>query len=185
MKVIAEPLCQILAALSHKAGVPSSETPPDINDKRYEKSGFKAVLQIIYDKPTTIPANHHVGSENSFLIQSLNRTSCGIAIFNSKKQIIFANSAAPIARGIDGKDYLALEFLNEPSISEWLDEISNKETKAEQRWYRIATNPEVVKTTKIYDIVASFEKGTEGRSHEGQSGALEAPDRSWLGHEQV
>jgi len=164
MKVIAEPLCQILAALSHKAGVSSSETPPDINDKRYEKSGFKAVLQIIYDKPTTIPANHHVGSENSFLIQSLNRTSCGIAIFNSKKQIIFANSAAPIARGIDGKDYLALEFLNEPSISEWLDEISNKETKAEQRWYRIATNPEVVKTTKIYDIVASFEKGAEGET---------------------
>ena len=30
MKVIAEPLCQILAALSHKAGVSSSETPPDI-----------------------------------------------------------------------------------------------------------------------------------------------------------
>ena len=155
---------EILAALSHKAGVSSSETPPDINDKRYEKSGFKAVLQIIYDKPTTVPANHHVGSENSFLIQSLNRTSCGIAIFNNKKQIIFANSAAPIARGIDGKDYLALEFLNEPSISEWLDEISDKETKAEQRWYRIATNPEVVKTTKIYDVVASFEKGTEGET---------------------
>ena len=111
-----------------------------------------------------MPANHHVGSENSFLIQSLNRTSCGIAIFNNKKQIIFANSAAPIARGIDGKDYLALEFLNEPSISEWLDEISDKETKAEQRWYRIATNPEVVKTTKIYDIVASFEKGAEGET---------------------
>ena len=59
---------------------------------------------------------------------------------------------------------MALEFLNEPSISEWLDEISDKETKAEQRWYRIATNPEVVKTTKIYDIVASFEKGTEGET---------------------
>ena len=46
MKVIAEPRRQILAALSHKAGVSSSETPPDINDKIYEKSGFKADLGL-------------------------------------------------------------------------------------------------------------------------------------------
>ena len=54
---------------------------------------------------------------------------------------------------------MALDFLNEPSISDWLHEISNEKIKAERRWQRISTNPDVIQKTRIFDIVASFEKG--------------------------
>ena len=55
---------------------------------------------------------------------------------------------------------MALDFINEPTISDWLHEISNEKIKAERRWRRISTNPDIIQNSRIFDVVASFEKGT-------------------------
>lgn len=157
-RIIADPLCKILAALAHKTGEPTTQAPPNPNDKQYAQTGFKIALQAIYD--TTNPTITPTSSRDSFLTQALNHTSCGVAILNDKKQIVFANAAVPTAKDLNGTSYLALEFMNEPTITEWIDEIANDKIKAERRWHRVATNPNVIKKTKIYDIVASYDKGT-------------------------
>ena len=159
VKIITAPLNKILAALSHKIGELTTDTPPRPNDKRYEKTGFKTALQAIYGdyqpekKPT--PADNL----KTLLIQGLNQTSTGVIILDKNQKIIFANSAAPISRDSNGEDFLALDFINEPTISDWLHEVSNEKIKAERRWRRISTNPDIIQKSRIFDVVASFEKG--------------------------
>ena len=133
VKIIAAPLNKILAALSHKIGELTTDTPPNPNDKRYEKTGFKTALQAIYGdyQPEQKPASDN-DKPKIPLTQALNQASTGVVILNSNQKIIFANSAAPISRNAKGEDFLALDFLNEPSISDWLHEISNEKIKAER-----------------------------------------------------
>jgi nitrogen fixation/metabolism regulation signal transduction histidine kinase len=160
VKIIAAPLNKILAALSHKIGELTTDTPPNPNDKRYEKTGFKTALQAIYGdyQPEQKPTSDN-DKPKIPLTQALNQASTGVVILNSNQKIIFANSAAPISRNAKGEDFLALDFLNEPSIFDWLHEISNEKIKAEHRWQRISTNPDVIQKTRIFDIIVSFEKG--------------------------
>ncbi len=170
MRIMARPLCELLAALSHKIGEPTTDTPPNPNSKHYEKTGFKTALQAVYEA-SPVEAVSDTGlavtpseAKTTFLTQSLNHTSCGVVILNSHKQVIFANGAAPIARDVDGENRLALDFLNEQTIDEWLEEVSHHDIKAERRWCRVATRPGFAKKTKIYDVIASYEKATAGET---------------------
>ena len=159
VKIITAPLNKILAALSHKIGELTTDIPPRPNDKRYEKTGFKTALQAIYGdyQPEKKPAS--TDNLKTPLIQGLNQTSTGVIILDKNQKIIFANSAAPISRNSNGEDFLALDFINEPTISDWLHEVSNEKIKAERRWRRISTNPDIIQNSRIFDVVASFEKG--------------------------
>ena len=47
-RFIARPIKYLLAALVHVAGEPTTTTPPNPNDKTFERSGFKPVLQAVY-----------------------------------------------------------------------------------------------------------------------------------------
>lgn len=158
VKIITAPLSKILAALSHKIGEPTTEKPPKPNDKHYEKTGFKTALQAIYDdcQPAEKPTDK---AKNTPLTQALNQTSNGVVVLNSKQKIIFANSAAPISQKPNGENFLALDFINEPTITDWLHEISNDKIKDERRWRRIGTNPGIIQKSRIFDVVASYEKG--------------------------
>ncbi len=111
VKIIAAPLNKILAALSHKIGELTTDTPPNPNDKRYEKTGFKTALQAIYGdyQPEQKPTSDN-DKPKIPLTQALNQASTGVVILNSNQKIIFANSAAPISRNAKGEDFLALDF---------------------------------------------------------------------------
>ena len=163
-KRITQPLSDILAALAHKIGEPYPRTPPNPNKLHYQKTGFKAALQAIYGELDTDKDSDEKPSVDSLLKKSLNQTSCGVVILNKDKQIIFANAAAPIARSVKGESFLALDFMGEQSISEWIDEVATNEIKAEQRWCRISTMADVIVKPKIYDIIASYEKGNSGET---------------------
>ena len=54
VKIITAPLNKILAALSHKIGELTTDTPPRPNDKRYEKTGFKTALQAIISQKKSL-----------------------------------------------------------------------------------------------------------------------------------
>jgi PAS domain-containing protein len=111
MPIIIEPLYELLAALMHKVGEPSTTTPPNPNAKRYEKTGFKTALEAIYDCPKEESAStpaHKVVDQEHILIQALNHTSCGVVVLDPQKNIISANKAAPIAQTPDGTSYLLL-----------------------------------------------------------------------------
>lgn len=157
---VTEPLYDILSALMHKTGEPTTTTPPNPNSRSGEKTGFKTVLQAIYSDASTDPTEQQVKiATQSPLSQALNHTSCGVVVYDADKKIISANAAAPIIQNQDGSSYLALDFLNEESILDWVDRCKDKSINAEQRWQRIGTDPRVVKKQRFFDVIASYERG--------------------------
>lgn len=90
MPIIIEPLYELLAALMHVIGEPSTTTPPNPNAKRYEKTGFKTALEAIYDCPKEESANtpaHKAVDQEHILIQALNHTSCGVVVLDPTKTL--------------------------------------------------------------------------------------------------
>ncbi len=165
--IITAPVDDILAALSLKTGEITTLSPPNPNAKSNQKSGFKEVLQAIYDTPSSTGDNPNQDrqedsdtdiSRNSVLIDALNHTSCGVILLDSEKNIISANKAAPIGRNQDGKPFIALDFIDDVDIATWIDKHEDS-ISSEHRWQRVSTNPSVIKKQKFFDVIASYNKG--------------------------
>lgn len=164
LRFVLEPQRDMLAALMHKAGEATTLAPPNPNHKRHAATGFKAVLQTIYHCPDGSHTAPQPSSTDTILTQALNNTSCGVVVFNTDRQIITANRAAPIAQRQDGSSYLALDFIDDQSLEEWLNEVDGTTISAERQWRRVATDPDIIRDTKIYDIVASYQKDAPGET---------------------
>ncbi len=154
---ITRPLYEILAALAHKTGEPNPNTLPNPNSKQNEKTGFKTVLQALYSE-----SQQHDDTKSdsqSFLTEALNHTSCGVIIIGPDKQIISANAASPIGYDQAGKPFLALSFLDDISLEQWIGECDSTAINAERRWQRVPTDSRVMKKQRYFDVIASYEKG--------------------------
>lgn len=152
-----EPMEQILTALMHKVGETTQQPLPNPNLRRYTRNGFNTVLQAIYHCPEQTEEKDN--AKDSLLTQALNITSSGIILLDKHRAVISANRAAPIATNTKGRPCIALDFLNEQSIFDWLDEIKDTAINAEHQWQRIPTDPNMISEPKMYDIVASYQKG--------------------------
>lgn len=159
IKIVTTPTCQILLALSHKNGELINQKPPNPNSGSNKETGFNTVLTTIYGNGGGDPQKQNEDSSTSFLIRALNYSSASVVILNKNQQVIFASASAPIAQDANGMHYLALDFLGEINISDWLNDINNRSIRAEKVWRRIPVQAGVTKKDKFYDIVASYEKG--------------------------
>lgn len=166
--MVAEPLYNVLSALMHKIGEPTTTTPPNPNAKRFEETGFKAVLEAIYesqsyddnedDSTATSKKQEHI------LMQALNHTSCGVVVLDPKKKIVSANKAAPISQNAEGDNFIALDFLDDQNLMDWLAEIDDKTVSAERTWRRVPIDSQISHTSRFFDIVASYQKGAPGET---------------------
>lgn len=164
LNVASEPLYGILAALAHKANEPTTTTPPNPNAKHNAKTGLKTALQTIYAEDRSGDEAVSEAKATTALPSALDHTSCGVVIFDTQKRIVSANKAAPIARTQTGEPYLALDFLDDQSLTEWIAAIDAQEVRGERTWRRVPTDPLVFKKNRYFDIVASYEKGAAGET---------------------
>ncbi|MCC1869923.1 hypothetical protein KSI18_24925, partial [Salmonella enterica subsp. enterica serovar Indiana] len=51
---VARPVKYLLAALTHIAGEPTATTPPNPNQEQFVRSGFRPVLQTIYQLASNV-----------------------------------------------------------------------------------------------------------------------------------
>lgn len=170
-KMVARPIKDLLAALTHVAGEPTSTTPPNPNDTRFEKNGFKAVLQTIYqlasddsgDKPAattpTTTSSPALASPSELITTALNETTCGFVIMNHERTITFANKAAPIKVDQQGKTSLQLIFNGEDTLDAWLAECDASAVHAEKTWTRISNHLPDEEERRFFDVIASYNKG--------------------------
>lgn len=161
------PLNDILAALAHKTGEPTLSTPPNPNSKRNEATGFKTVLQALYSDGASAPMTAQSAqndTKQSLLTSALNHTSCGVVILGPDKSIITANASAPIHYTQEGRPELGLDFIDDETITAWIEQCEEKSINAERRWKRVSTDPRVMKQQRIFDIVASYEKGADAET---------------------
>ena len=179
---IARPIKDLLAAIVHVSGELTDTTPPNPNDRRFSKSGFKDVLQTIYelasnDKQSTAVISSAPPEATSTdpiaapttpvlvaataLENALNETSCGFVVMNHERVITFSNKAAPLNINTEGVASLGLLFNGPETLDAWLDECDQNAVHAEKTWSRIPNKLPEEEDRRFFDVIASYDKGAE------------------------
>jgi len=161
------PLQDLTSALTHISGEPTSTTPPNPNAKHFERDGFKPILQLIYE----LAAKEKKAGEDTDIkvadtpaatfTAALDNTSAGFIIMNTKKEVLYANPHAPVHTNPKGTVIIDLIFDDELTLEEWLDTCEEHAVHADQTWQRVANKITGEEGRKIYDITASYQKGSE------------------------
>ena len=167
-QLAAQPIKDLLAAVVHVSGEPTATTPPNPNDARFEKSGFKDVLQTIYElasnEATDTPA---IGSvqlvipANTMLETALNETSCGFVVMDHARKITFSNKAAPLIIDSNGVSSLSLLFNGQETLAAWLEDCDKNAVHAERTWARVPNKLPEEEDRRFFDVIASYDKGAE------------------------
>jgi signal transduction histidine kinase len=166
VNLLVAPLKDLTSALTHISGEPTVVTPPNPNARHFDKDGFKPILQLIYELAADDKKDDETGVATiqpaaNKLATALNNTSAGFMILNVKQDVLYANSNAPIHTNPDNKKVIDLIFDDKPSLSDWLKECEENAVHGEHSWERIANKVTGEEDRKIYDITASYEKGSE------------------------
>ncbi len=176
-KFVGRPIKDLLAAIVHVAGEPTSTTPPNPNDRRFAKSGFKNVLQTIYqlasdetppaaatttETPNSVTAAVPTKATTTSLIEkALNETICGFVVMNHDRKITYSNKAAPIRVDQNGDSSLMLLFNGDDTLEAWLADCDKNAVHAEKNWPRISDKLPDEENRRFFDVIASYDKGAE------------------------
>ena len=175
--IIAKPIKHLLAVLVHISGEPTNITPPNPNEERFQKNGFRPVLQTLYqlaaDTPDPIAEGDstqttgitqnaaHFESSRTAIEAALDSTVCGFVALNRNRQITYANKATPLRVDTNGARSLELIFNDNDTIDLWWDECEKNAVYAEKKWSRIPNKLTNEEDRRFFDVIASYHKGTE------------------------
>ena len=165
----ARPARDLMAAVIHVAGEPSTTTPPNPNDSQYSSNGFKEALQTIYDlsgkaaaaaeaAPTSTGVRPSVPTG---LEAALNASTCGFVILDHDRTISYNNTSAPIKIDTEGKKTLGLIFNGTDTLDSWLDQCEQHGVHEEHLWTRISDNLPEEEGRRFFDVMASYDKGSQ------------------------
>jgi signal transduction histidine kinase len=176
-RFVARPVKGLLAAIIHVSGEPTATTPPNPNDERFARSGFKQVLQTIYELASDTPAKPAAGamttsavvaatpqpstSPSQLIETALNETICGFVVMNHERKITFSNKAAPVNVDQNGVASLGLLFNGTDTLDAWLDECDKSAVHAEHTWSRVPDRLPDDEERRFFDVIASYDKGAE------------------------
>jgi len=178
-RFVARPVKYLLAALVHVAGEPTSTTPPNPNEKAFERNGFKPVLQAVYElasdakDPIQEGANVSVqartnskktpvvSATHTALDAALDQSLCGFVVMDQSRSIIYASKATPIRVDTSGVESLDLLFNESDTLENWWDECEQSAVHAEKTWPRIPNKLPNEEDRRFFDVIASYNKGAQ------------------------
>jgi two-component system phosphate regulon sensor histidine kinase PhoR/two-component system sensor histidine kinase VicK len=206
--LVARPMKNLLAALIHVAGEPTNTPPPSPNETRFEKNGFKPVLQTIYQLASNVKdpiieggqgsatavgpqAHTSTGSVQSVVGAALDQAICGFVVMNQQRQIIYASQASPLKVDTNGTQSIDLIFNENDTIDTWWDECEATAVHAEKTWPRIPNKLPNEENRRFFDVIATYNKGTESevvltlidRTHLYEVGEAELDFIAFAAHE--
>ena len=169
---IARPIKHLLAALVHVAGEPTNTTPPNPNEAKFEKNGFKPVLQTVYQLASEVKDPIEEGAAQtgvqttpstvqSVLNTALDQAICGFVIMSKDRVITYASKATPLKVDTNGIQSLDLLFGENDTLEKWWDECEQSAVHAEKTWPRIPNKLPNEENRRFFDVIASYNKGAE------------------------
>ena len=163
------PLYKLSSALSHISGEPTVMTPPNPNEDVNQKSGLKPLLQMIYELSNTASGQPlrpydtadpcEDDSQRVNFQQALNETQVGMIIIGPSGTITYSNTSAPVHLDSSGRTIIDLLFEND-SLDDWIKQCRDKSVHATKQWRRVPSGIVGRTNRRIYDIVASYQKGS-------------------------
>lgn len=158
------PLKDLTSALTHISGEPTIVMPPNPNAQHFERDGFKPLLQLVY-KLAAEEKEDSVGSTISQPVinfsKALENTSAGVIILNTQQEVLYANSKAPVHTDTAGNSKIDLIFDDDLTLEEWLKACEEDAVHADHTWQRVPNKLTGEDDRKIFDITASYQKGSE------------------------
>jgi two-component system phosphate regulon sensor histidine kinase PhoR/two-component system sensor histidine kinase VicK len=162
----ARPAKDLLAAIVHVSGEPTDKTPPNPNQKRYARNGFKQALQTIYElgqaeKTSDVPADPAATAitASTALTTALDATSTGFVVMNHERRITYTNKSAPLNTAPDGSVSLSLIFTGNDTLNAWIDDCDQHAVHAEHIWTRVPDRLPEDEDRRFFDVIASYDKG--------------------------
>lgn len=165
--VLMQPLRDVTAAITHASDEATDVIPPNPNARNYQRTGFKPVLQFIYDRAV----NQHTpdsktadDNTSTALIESaLSQTTAGLAIVDETGAIVYANKQAPVVTTKTGEREFELIFEGDP-IDVWLATQRETAVHAAKTWLRVPNKLVGSEGRRIFDICVSYEKGSRSET---------------------
>lgn len=167
VRIYSKPFRDLLQAVILISGEQSAETPVNPNIPRYEKDGFRDILQTVYElgaRREISQINTSSTVMNDILSAGLNGTSTGIVILNADQKVAYHNSNAPVRVNPDESLSLDVQFPQDDTLEQWLQKISKNKLAAERHWMRVANRLPGEKDRQIYDITASYHKDSSAET---------------------
>ncbi|MCB9819730.1 PAS domain-containing sensor histidine kinase [Candidatus Nomurabacteria bacterium] len=160
--LITDPLKQLSIALKHSAGEKQADNLPNPNAPNYQRSGLSALLKQIYKMGSSQSDDQtdNKTDDLSALSRVFDQSNAGVVICDTKGKILYANSSAPIRTERDGNRAIDALFYTELSFSDWVKQVKKKSVRAHRTWLHIANKPPSENDRRIFDIVASYQKGS-------------------------
>ncbi len=162
--VVTEPLKQLTAALAKTNGEETNLIPPNPNTRRYASSGLKPLLQAIYSLGASTTGAKELSTDTQApfapLVDIFNSASAGIALLDEEGKVVLNSKQVPVS-STSGKSRLDLLFYTDTTIEDWLKECKKSAVHAEKSWQHIASKPSGEEGRQIFDIVASYNKGSK------------------------
>lgn len=158
------PLRELSAALTHVSGEPNDVRPPNQNAAPYQRDGLSPLLKLIYRLATSsqeqqVDATQQIDSP--LLETAMKTTNAGIIILDEGGQILYASPHAPIREDKDGSKRLSLLFEDEITFDIWLADSVKRLVHSSKSWLRVADRIVGEADRRIFDISASYEKGSK------------------------
>jgi signal transduction histidine kinase len=164
--LLTAPLKDLTRALTHISGEPTTSTPPNPNSKFFARDGFKPLLQLIYELAVDEPDKNAIATKKADtpaanFTKALDNAAAGFMILNVKQDVLYANPKAPVHTDPEGKVIVDLIFDDDMNLKAWLKDCEEHAVHADHTWQRVANKIIGEEDRKIYDVAASYQKGSE------------------------
>lgn len=154
-----EPLDFLARTVTQVSDQPHATVPPNLNGTRHERTGFKLMIDTIYNlalnnaKPPTdeIKAS---GIEASLL----DKLPGGVIALDESRNIIYANDIAPVSINEQSEKNIQLMFEGEDTLETWLSNVEASQVSATMTWNRIQSALPGDPNRKVFDVVVSYQK---------------------------
>lgn len=166
LQAFGRPLQILSSAISNVSKQANDTTPPNVNKKRYERSGLKALVQTIYELSVASfqgvlqsPNDNKQQENNHAVLKSIiELMPSDVIILDNKQLISFYHGTDGLRQKTDGSMELGLQFEPADDFKRWLDDCRNNKLRDTRIWKRVANSVQGSQNRKIYDVIAHYEK---------------------------
>lgn len=158
---ITKPTKDLIAAITNIAGEKTALTPPNPNNEKYEKSGFRDALQTLYElssKTSQVTTESDQSPKATLANDALDMTKCGFIALDKNRKVIYSNKSAPVHVNNEGQKTIDLIFNGTDTLMTWLDECTEHSVHADKIWTRVPDRLPNEEGRRFFDVYVSYQK---------------------------
>lgn len=157
-----EPLDFLARTVTQVSDQPHNTTPPNLNGTRHERTGWKLMVDTIYQRAQTATSPPAETATSSISKAVLDGLPAGVIALNESRTVMYSNVLAPLGSDPAGKPRIQLEFEEGDALDDWLSHVETSQVKAEKTWSRVQTAAPGTEGRRVFDVAASYQKNGAG-----------------------